>query len=88
MAYHGKILEIMKVGKPIRYPDNILSFKCVDIERDNSRVLVKSQLDLLEYLIKTYTMKGIYIRLFCRKWEPILLAAKNIPNRSYIMRKN
>ncbi len=55
-AYHGKNKRDYEGGKTSRYPTNVLEFKCVD----NYSRLHSSQkpVDLLEYLIKTYTNEG------------------------------
>ena len=55
-AYFGKNTRAAAGGVTERYPTNILDFKCVS----NYNRLHSSQkpVDLLEYLIKTYTLPG------------------------------
>ena len=52
-VYHGNNKRNYDGGKATRYPNNILDFKCVD----NYHRLHSSQkpVELIEYLIKTYT---------------------------------
>ena len=55
-AYHGTNKRDYEGGKTTRYPTNILEFKCVD---NYSRVHSSQKpVELLEYLIKTYTNEG------------------------------
>lgn len=55
-AYHGKNKRDYEGGKTTRFPTNILEFKCVD---NYSRLHSSEKpIDLLEYLIKTYTDEG------------------------------
>jgi len=80
-AYHGNNTRNYEGGKTTRYPDNILSFKCVD---NYSRVHSSQKpVDLLEYLIKTYTNEGDIVLDCFAGSGTTLLAAKNT-NRSYI----
>ena len=52
-AYHGTNTRYYEGGKTTRFPTNILEFKCVD---NYSRLHSSEKpVDLLEYLIKTYT---------------------------------
>ena len=52
-AYHGTNTRDYEGGKTTRFPANILEFKCVD---NYSRLHSSEKpVDLLEYLIKTYT---------------------------------
>ena len=52
-AYHGTNTRDYKGGKTTRFPTNILDFKCVD---NYSRLHSSEKpIDLLDYLIKTYT---------------------------------
>lgn len=52
-AYHGENVRDYKGGSTQRYPTNVLDFKCVD---NYSRIHVSQKpVELLEYLIKTYT---------------------------------
>lgn len=52
-AYHGTNTRNYEGGKTTRFPTNILEFKCVD---NYSRLHSSEKpVDLLEYLIKTYT---------------------------------
>ena len=55
-AYHGTNTRDYEGGKTTRFPTNILEFKCVD---NYSRLHSSEKpVDLLEYLIKTYTNEG------------------------------
>ena len=55
-AYHGTKTRDYEGGKTTRFPTNILEFKCVD---NYSRLHSSEKpVDLLEYLIKTYTNEG------------------------------
>ena len=55
-AYHGENKRNYEGGKTTRYPTNVLEFKCVD---NYSRVHSSQKpVELLEYLIKTYTNEG------------------------------
>jgi site-specific DNA-methyltransferase (adenine-specific) len=52
-AYHGTNIRDYNGGKTTRFPSNVLEFKCVD---NYSRLHSSEKpVDLLEYLIKTYT---------------------------------
>jgi len=52
-AYHGTNTRDYEGGKTTRFPTNILDFKCVD---NYSRLHSSEKpIDLLDYLIKTYT---------------------------------
>lgn len=52
-AYHGENKRNYEGGNTTRFPTNILEFKCVD---NYSRIHSSQKpVDLLEYLIKTYT---------------------------------
>ena len=52
-AYHGTNTRDYEGGKTTRFPTNILEFKCVD---NYSRLHSSEKpVDLVEYLIKTYT---------------------------------
>lgn len=55
-AYHGTNKRNYEGGKTTRYPNNVLDFKCVD---NYSRIHSSEKpVELLEYLIKTYTNEG------------------------------
>ena len=55
-TYHGTNTRNYEGGKTTRFPTNILEFKCVD---NYSRLHNNEKpVDLLEYLIKTYTDEG------------------------------
>lgn len=52
-AYHGEKIRNYEGGKTTRFPTNILEFNCVD---NYSRLHSSEKpLDLMEYLVKTYT---------------------------------
>lgn len=55
-AYHGENKRDYKGGKTTRYPTNLLEFKCVN---NYSRIhSAQKPVELIEYLIKTYTDEG------------------------------
>ena len=55
-AYHGTNKRNYEGGKTTRYPNNVLDFKCVD---NYSRIhSAQKPVELIEYLIKTYTDEG------------------------------
>ena len=55
-AYHGTNKRDYEGGKTTRYPNNVLTFKCVDnYSRQHSS---EKPVALMEYLIKTYTNEG------------------------------
>ncbi len=80
-AYHGKNKRDYIGGKTTRFPDNILSFKCVD---NYSRVHSSQKpVELLEYLIKTYSnIDDIILDCFTGSGST-LVAAKNL-KRNFI----
>jgi len=80
-AYHGTNKRDYQGGKTTRFPDNILNFKCVD---NYSRVHSSQKpVDLLEYLISTYTKENdIVLDCFAGSGSS-LVAAKNL-NRQFI----
>lgn len=55
-AYYGDNKRVYEGGDTTRYPNNYLEFKCVD----NYHRLHPSQkpLELMDYLIRTYTLEG------------------------------
>lgn len=80
-TYHGTNIRDYKGGKTTRFPDNILNFKCVD----NYSRLHSSQkpVELLEFLISTYSNNGdIVLDCFAGSGST-LVAAKNL-NRQFI----
>jgi site-specific DNA-methyltransferase (adenine-specific) len=80
-AYHGDNKRDYEGGKTTRYPTNILEFKCVD---NYSRIHVSQKpVDLLEYLIKTYTNEGDMVLDSCMGSGSSIVAAINT-NRNYI----
>lgn len=80
-AYHGNNTRSYEGGKTTRYPDNILNFKCVDnYSRFHS---CQKPVELLEYLIKTYTNENDIVLDCFAGSGTTLLAAKNT-NREYI----
>jgi len=81
-TYHGKNTRNYEGGKTERFPTNVLEYKCVD----NYNRLHSSQkpVDLLEYLIKTYTKEGCIVLDNCSGSSSTAIAAINT-NRNYIM---
>lgn len=80
-AYFGTSTRNYEGGKTTRFPDNILNFKCVD---NYSRVHSSQKpVELLEYLIRTYTNENdIVLDCFAGSGST-LVAAKNM-KRQYI----
>ncbi len=80
-AYFGTNKRDYAGGKTTRYPTNVLEFKCVD----NYSRLHSSQkpIELLEYLVKTYTDENDVVFDCFAGSGTALLAAKNL-NRRYI----
>lgn len=80
-AYHGTNTRDYEGGKTTRFPDNILNFKCVD---NYSRVHSSQKpVELLEYLINTYTDEnGVVLDCFAGSGTT-LVAAKTL-NRQFI----
>lgn len=80
-AYFGTNTRDYEGGKTTRYPTNILEFKCVD----NYSRLHSSQkpLDLVEYLIKTYTLEHDVVLDCFAGSGTTLIASKNL-NRQFI----
>ena len=80
-TYFGTNTRDSNGGKTTRYPDNILDFKCVD---NYSRLHPNQKpVELLEYIIKTYTPENSLILDCFAGSGSTLLAAKNL-NRQFI----
>jgi DNA modification methylase len=81
-AYHGTNIRNYEGGKTTRFPTNILEYKCVD---NYSRLHSSEKpIELLEYLIKTYTDEGDLILDNCAGSGTTGKGCKNL-NRNYIM---
>jgi site-specific DNA-methyltransferase (adenine-specific) len=81
-AYHGTNTRDYEGGKTTRYPSHLLEFKCVD---NYSRVHSSQKpIELIEYMIKTYTDEGDLVLDNCCGSGTTGLGAKNL-NRNYIM---
>ena len=81
-AYHGTNKRNYEGGKTTRYPTNILEYKCVD---NYSRLHTSEKpVELLEYLIRTYTDKGELVLDNCAGSCSTAIAAINC-ERNYIM---
>ena len=80
-TYHGTNTRDYEGGKTTRFPDNILNFKCVD----NYSRLHSSQkpVELLEFLINTYSDNGDMVLDCFAGSGSTLIAAKNL-NRQFI----
>jgi len=77
--YHGTNTRNYEGGSTVRYPTNILEFKCVD---NYSKVHPNQKPeDLLEYLIKTYTNEGDLVLDNCMGSGSTGVACKNISRR-------
>jgi DNA modification methylase len=80
-AYHGVNIRDYEGGKTTRFPDNILDFKCVDnYSRKHS---AQKPVDLLEYLVSTYSDEGDVVLDCVAGVGSTLVAAKNL-GRGYI----
>lgn len=80
-AYHGTNIRDYEGKKTTRFPTNILDFKCVD---NYSRLhSAEKPVDLLEYLIKTYTDDGDTVLDNCMGSGSTGVACKNL-SRSFI----
>jgi DNA modification methylase len=80
-AYHGVNTRDYEGGKTTRYPTNILDYKCVD---NYSRLHSSEKpVELLEYLIKTYTTENQIILDNCIGSGSTAIASINT-NRNYI----
>lgn len=78
-AYHGTNTRNYIGGKTTRFPDNILDFKCVD---NYSRVHSSQKpVELLEYLINTYSNDNDYVLDCFAGSGSTLVAAKNLNRR-------
>ncbi len=81
-AYFGTNKRNYKGGKTTRYPNNVLEFKCVD---NYSRLHSSEKpVDLLEYLIKTYTNEGEIVLDNCAGSGSVGKACQNT-NRHFIL---
>lgn len=79
--YYGKNERNSDGGKTTRYPTNILEFKCVD---NYSRLHpTQKPVELLEYLIKTYTNEGDLVLDNCMGSGSTGVACLNT-NRNFI----
>ena len=80
-AYHGTNKRDYEGGKTTRYPTNILEFSCVD---NYSRLHSSEKpLDLIKYLIKTYTDENDMVLDNTMGSGTTCLAAKEL-NRKFI----
>lgn len=80
-TYHGSNKRNYEGGNTTRFPDNILNFKCVD---NYSRIHSSQKpVELLEYLVKTYTNENEVVLDCFAGSGTTLVAAKNT-NRRYI----
>ena len=80
-AYHGTKTRDYEGGKTTRYPTNILEFNCVD---NYSRLHSSEKpLDLIKYLINTYTDKNDMVLDNTMGSGTTCLAAKEL-NRKFI----
>lgn len=81
-AYHGENKRDYEGGKTTRFPNNVLDFKCVD---NYSRLHSSEKpIELLEYLIKTYTNEQSLILDNCAGSCSTAVACLN-SNRNFIM---
>jgi site-specific DNA-methyltransferase (adenine-specific) len=84
-TYHGTNTRDYKGGKTTRYPNNVLNFKCVD---NYSRLHSSEKpVELIEYLIKTYTDKNdIVLDNVAGSGTTAIACIKT--NRNYILIEN
>lgn len=81
-AYHGKTIRNYEGGNTTRYPHNLLEFKCVD---NYSRLHSSEKpVELLEYLVKTYTNENDMVLDNCAGSGSTGVACKNL-NRNFIL---
>lgn len=84
-VYHGSNTRDYEGGKTTRFPTNILEYKCVD---NYSRLHPNEKpVELLEYLIKTYTTEGDVVLDNCAGSGSTGEACKNTA-RNYILIEN
>lgn len=80
-CYHGSNTRNYEGGSTLRYPTNILEYDCVsNYSRNHPN---EKPVDLLKYLIKTYTKEGDLVLDNCAGSGSTLVAAKEL-NRRYI----
>ena len=80
-TYYGTSRRDYEGGKTTRFPNNVLTFSCVN---NYSRLHSSEKpVDLLEYLIKTYTDIGDTVLDNCMGSGSTGVAAKNL-NRNFI----
>ena len=80
-VYYGENKRDYEGGKTTRYPTNILEFKCVD--NYSRKHPSQKPVELLEYLIRTYTAKGDLVLDNCMGSGSTAVAAINT-SRNYI----
>ena len=79
--WHGKNVRNYKGGDTTRYPTNLLKFNAVDPKKRIHPT--QKPIDLLEYLIKTYTNEGMTILDNCAGSGTTAIACENT-NRKWI----
>jgi len=80
-AYHGTNTRDYEGGATTRFPTNVLEFKCVD---NYSRLHSSEKpVNLVEYLIRTYTEEGDVVMDNCMGSGTTGVACKNL-NRNFI----
>jgi site-specific DNA-methyltransferase (adenine-specific) len=82
LIYGETLAGVTGGGQTDRYPTSILDFKVVNNTKDKLHSAQKP-LELMEYLIKTYTNEGDLVLDNCAGSGTTLLAAKNL-NRQFI----
>lgn len=80
---YGKTKPYSGGGSTERYPDSILKFKVVNNDDINKTHTAQKPVELLEYLIKTYTNEGDLVLDNTCGSGSTLVAAKNL-NRQFI----
>lgn len=74
-AYHGTNKRDYEGGKTTRFPNNVLDFKCVD---NYSRIHSSEKpVELIEYLIRTYTNEGDTVLDNCVGSGTTIIASEN-----------
>lgn len=85
-TYHGTNKRNYKGGDTTRFPTNVLEFKCVsNYERLHS---AQKPVELLEYLILTYTNKGMVVLDSCAGSGTTGLACQNTDRRFILIEKD
>jgi DNA modification methylase len=80
---YGKTKEYSGGGSTERYPTSILTFSVVNNDNPIKKHSAQKPVELMEYLIRTYTNEGDLVLDNCAGSGTTLVAAKNL-NRQFI----